>query len=136
MNKHFVIATVCSFSLLTSASLAAFPKSKVSESQHLFAQSIIYHSLSGFCTNVAGNKSLSSDYQKWRVSYQDSIKQGRIEVADLAATMDKTMDSVVSDLVHVAEQEWGQMDSSQRQQKCQDLQAFLNQTKPEKPATY
>ncbi|WP_406609271.1 hypothetical protein [Agarivorans sp. JK6] len=127
MIKPFCLSVVAMLSVLVSLPAAAFPQASVSSNQQLFAQSIIYHSLSGLCAAKPGNKSLTGDFQAWRLGNQEAIKLGREEVAAMAQQQDKPMDSVVSNLVHVAEQEWGQLDSQQRQQKCQTLQAFLTQ---------
>ncbi|MEE1673955.1 hypothetical protein SNR37_003382 [Agarivorans aestuarii] len=130
MIKPFCLGLAATLSLLVSLPAAAFPQASVSSNQQLFAQSIIYHSLSGFCAAKPGNKTLSSDFQTWRLANQQAIKQGREEVAVMAKEQETPMDSVVSNLVHVAEQEWGQLSSEQRQQKCQTLQAFLTQAEP------
>jgi hypothetical protein len=130
MIKPFCLGLATTLSLLVSLPATAFPQASVSSNQQLFAQSIIYHSLSGFCAAKPDNQTLISDFQAWRLANQQAIKQGRKEVAVMAKEQDKPMDSVVSNLVHVAEQEWGQLNSEQRQQKCQTLQAFLTQAEP------
>ncbi|MGY5450221.1 hypothetical protein ACVFI8_04675 [Agarivorans sp. MS3-6] len=122
--------------LLGISSVQAFPKASISNNQQLFAQSIIYHSLTGFCRVDPANQSLSDDFQQWRVSHQQEIKQGREEVSKMATEQQKTMDSVVANLIHVAEQEWGQMQAPQRQQKCQDLHAFLTDKPIKKMAAH